>query len=180
MSKKTDFFKIMSYFVYAIVIVFAFLAISAKFSLGGIRLLVVQSGSMEPTIKTGSLVITKAKDAYQIGDIITFRSSQNSQETTTHRIVDEKYQISGKVFITQGDANDSPDSGQLTSERILGKTITDIPYFGYLVSFTRTLPGLIILIIIPATIIIYDEILKIKKEIILKRKEKEAKNEKPA
>jgi len=178
MKKKINYWKILTYFVYAIVIVFAFLAISAKLSIGGVKLLVVKSGSMEPTIKTGSLVIDKSKDNYQIGDVVTYKGRENSQETTTHRIVDLEYQGNIILYTTQGDANGSPDSEKVTQDRIMGKVMIAVPYFGYVVAFTRTLPGLIILIVIPATIIIYDEVNNIKKEIVLRRKRREEDNEK--
>lgn len=175
--KTKNYWKILTHIIYAIVIIFAFLAISAKFSLFGIRMLVVKSGSMEPVIKTGSLVITKTQDGYKIGEITTFKNRENPAETTTHRIVGEEMQNNIKLFTTQGDANGSPDSEKVTQDRILGKVIFDIPFFGYVVAFSRTWPGVIILIIIPATIIIYDEANNIKKEIILRRKKGRKKEE---
>ena len=170
MKKKTNYWKILTYIIYAIVIIFAFLAISAKFSFFGIRMLVVKSGSMEPTIKTGSLVIDKIESNYKIGDIVTFKNRDKEMETTTHRITNEEVQGNIKLFTTKGDANDSLDSAKLLPDQILGKVIFKIPYLGYIVAFSRTWPGVIILIIIPATIIIYDEANNIKKEIILRRK----------
>lgn len=170
--EKTNYWKILTYIVYAIVLIFAFLAITAKFSFFGIQLLVVKSGSMEPTIKTGSIVIDKSNEDYQIGEIITFKDREKPTETTTHRIVDKEIQGNIELFTTQGDANGTPDSEKVIQDRILGKVIFKIPYMGYVVAFTRTLPGLIILIVIPATIIIYDEIGNIKKEIILRKNKK--------
>lgn len=48
------------------------------------------SGSMEPTIPTGSLIISKPVAQYQVGDIVTFKSpnAKNSLDRTTHRIYD--------------------------------------------------------------------------------------------
>lgn len=169
-KKKTNYWNILTYIIYAIVIIFAILAISAKFSIGGIKLLVVKSGSMEPTIKTGSLVIDKTESIYKIDDIVTFKNRDKPLETTTHRIVGEEIISNIKVFKTQGDANGTPDSAKLLPDQIVGKVIFKIPFLGYIVAFARTWPGVIILIIIPATIIIYDEINNIKKEIILRKK----------
>lgn len=166
MENKINYWKIISYIIYAIVIIFAFLAISAKFSIGGFKLLVVKSGSMEPTIKTGSLVIDKTESVYQIDDIVTFKNPNNLTETITHRI----YDISGNTYITKGDANNASDKDKITESQIIGEVIFAIPYLGYIVAFSRTLPGLIILIIIPATIIIYDEMNTIKEEIKNRKK----------
>jgi len=169
-KKKFNYWKIINYVIYAIVIIFAFLAISAKFSFFGIQLLVVKSGSMEPTIKTGSMVIDKSKEDYQIEDIVTFKDREKPSETTTHRIINKETQGNIELFTTQGDANGSPDSIKVNRNQIIGKVIFKIPYFGYVVAFARTWPGVIILIIIPATIIIYDEINNIKKELALRKK----------
>lgn len=169
-TKSNKTWNILTYIIYAIVIIFAFLAISAKFSIGGIKLLVVKSGSMEPTIKTGSLVIDKTESNYKIDDIVTFKNRDKPTETTTHRIIGEEVISNIKIFQTKGDANETPDSAKLLPDQIMGKVIFKLPLLGYVVAFSRTWPGVIILIIIPATIIIYDEINNIKKEIILRRK----------
>ena len=175
--------KILEYIVYIIVVIFALLAISSKFSIGGFELLVVKSGSMEPAIKTGSIVIDKNFDSYNIGDIITFRNKEKPKETTTHRIAGIKYLVGTKSFVTKGDANDSTDSEQASESQIVGRVLLAIPYFGYVADFARSLPGLIIIILIPATIIVYEEMKKIHKEtkqIIHKRRKRkeEAKNKK--
>ena len=47
---------------------------------------------------------------------------------------------------------------------IIGKKIAAVPYLGFPISYAKTTPGLILLVIIPAVIIIYDEMQKIKKE----------------
>lgn len=122
---------------------------------------------MAPTIKTGSLVIVKANPVYMINQVVTFRDPVNPEKTTTHRIVGEK---KNGNFITQGDANNAPDRESVAKERVVGKVIFTIPYLGYVLVFTRTLPGLILLVIIPVTIIIYDEINNIKKEWALRKK----------
>jgi len=170
--KKINYWNILTYIVYAIVIIFAFFAISSKYSIFGIKMLVVKSGSMEPTIKTGSLVIDKSFSDYQINEIVTFQNSKKLTETTTHRITNKEDKDGNILFTTKGDANNADDADKLTPDRIVGKVVFKIAYLGYTVAFSRTTPGLIILIIIPATIIIYDEINKIKNEIILKRKER--------
>lgn len=163
-KQKFNYWQITTYILYVIVIIFALLAISAKFSLFGVKMLVDKSGSMAPAIKTGSLVIDKTFNHYSVGDIVTFPDSNNPGETITHRLVNQEVKGNILVFTTQGDANGVPDSTKITEGDILGKVVFNIPYLGYAVAFTRTVPGLIILIVIPATIIIYDEVNKIKEE----------------
>jgi len=170
--RKLNTWKIVTFIIYIIVIVFAISALMSKFSIAGIKLFTVQSGSMEPAIKVGSLVVVKSQNEYQVNDIITFKDREDSQKTTTHRIV-EKEDTGIIRCTTQGDANDAADSNAVLPPQIVGKVIFKIPYFGYPVAFARTWPGVIILIIIPATIIIYDEVGNIRKEW---RKRKKSKN----
>ena len=77
-----------------------------------------------------------------------------------------KEEVQGKIaFQTKGDANQSADSEKFTKDGIIGKEIFKLPYIGYPVGYAKTTPGLILLIIVPAVIIIYDEMNKIKEEI---------------
>ncbi len=156
-------------------------AISALNIPGGIKLYAVQSGSMAPTIPAGSLVVSKLADNYHVGDAITFKAEKdrlikNPKFTTTHRIYDIKETALGQIeYVTKGDANDAPDSQAVAEELVLGKTIFSIPLLGYPISFAKTREGLIILIVIPATMIIYSEILNVKNEakrLIQKRKKR--------
>lgn len=146
---------------------------------GNYKIFTVQSGSMEPKIKTGSLIFTKSNDSYRVGDVIT-RRTLDANSTITHRIIEEKKQekTGQSVFVTKGDANDSEDSEIVSPESIVGKVIFTVPYLGYPVGYARTQQGFILLIIIPAVIIIYEEILKIKNEIKRKiRAKKSAKKD---
>lgn len=160
--------KIFKYAVNTILILLVLLGVFVVFSFipfpGNYKVFTVQSGSMEPTIKTGSLIFVKPMADYSVGDIIT-RRTIDPKVTITHRIV-SKEEIQGKIaFETKGDANDAPDGEKFTKDGIIGKEIFKIPWFGYPVGYAKTTPGLILLIVIPAVIIIYDEMNKIKDEI---------------
>ena len=143
-------------------LVLAALILVPGLTVGNYKLLVVLSGSMEPTIKTGSIVVVKPQSSYQTGDVITFSEKNNPKITTTHRV----FGINDGGFITKGDANNSTDSARVATGQIIGKTIFSVPYLGYPVSFAKTQQGLLLLVIIPAIIIIYSEILTIKNEIL--------------
>lgn len=126
---------------------------------GNYHVFLVQSGSMSPALKTGDVVIIKPVSLYKVNDIITFNSQQNF--TVTHRIA----QVNNDSFITKGDANPVADQNTVYTSDILGKVFFTIPKIGYFIMFVKSLPGLIILIIIPSTLIIYQEFLEIKKNL---------------
>ncbi|OGD68886.1 signal peptidase I [Candidatus Campbellbacteria bacterium RIFCSPLOWO2_01_FULL_34_15] len=132
---------------------------------GNYELRVVQSGSMEPAIKTGSVAVIKPSDDYQVGDVITFGDVYKSETPITHRIVDIKVIEGDYYYITKGDANDDNDPKDVPKEDVIGKVLFSLPYAGYVVQEARKPFGFAILIIIPGVIIVYDESKKIWKEI---------------
>lgn len=144
---------------------------------GSLKFLTVLSGSMEPAIKTGSIVAVKPADSYKIGDIVTFGEINRTKTPVTHRIAEMKVENGQPVYITQGDANNGPDVRTITKKDIVGKVIFDIPYVGYAINAAKKPYGFLLLIIIPAVLVIFDEIKKIKKE-IKKVKNDKAKNAK--
>src|SRR3989344_4777343 len=120
------------------------------------RAYIVQSGSMAPALPVGSVVITKSEQAYGKGDIVTFSHDRKTQ--TTHRINAVEFEGSEPVFTTKGDANEEPDGAKIKSGQILGKSLFVIPFVGYLADFVRTPKGFVIFVVIPASIIVYEEL----------------------
>ncbi len=174
---------------YSVVLVFLVIVASlvalTNFDLSwGVKVFNVQSGSMEPKLPTGSIVFTLPAASYNGGDIITFKSDKDRKVkrpkyTTTHRVV-RPVKVKGETYyVTKGDANAVPDSEKVKKDLVLGKVVFSIPLIGYPVNFAKTLPGLIFLIVIPATLIIYSELISIKNEAFRLVKEKvRKKNEK--
>ena len=162
--------KIIYYIVIAFIVLIAILLIVSAFPIpGNYKVLVVQSGSMVPAIKMGSIVLVKPASDYKIGDIITFGPYSKTKVPTTHRIYDMKVQGGEPIYITKGDANNAPDTREIAKTDILGKVLFSVPYLGYAVDFAKKPIGFALLIIVPAVIIIYDEIRKIFGEIKKKR-----------
>ncbi len=129
------------------------------------RIFIVKSGSMAPTIKTGSLIIVKHQNEYHKGEIITFGKISKNSTPTTHRIVEIKKYPNKITYITKGDANKTADWREVTKNEVIGKVILTIPYLGFLLAAVKKPLGFLFIIIIPALIIIYDEIKNIKQEI---------------
>lgn len=178
-------YRIGGWIVVAVLVIIALVtAISALEIPNGIRLYTVRSGSMAPAIPAGSIVMVKPSPEYHKGNVITFKSAserylEKPTKTMTHRIYEVLEEEGRTAYLTKGDFNPSPDSELVTRELVLGKVIFSVPLLGYPVAFARTVPGLIILIVIPATILIYSEILNIKKEVVRIRQERKKKAKKP-
>lgn len=168
MGKIKKISKIIYGFVIAILVVIVVAVLVSYTNISnGFKLYTVQSGSMEPVIHVGSVIVSKPQKEYLKGDIITFYlAGSNSKDTATHRIYDIKTNNEKSVYITKGDTNNSPDADAIEQSSIIGKLVLSIPLIGYPVAYARTQTGLIVLIIIPSTLIIYSELLNIKKEIV--------------
>jgi signal peptidase I len=151
--------------ILGLVILFALIIIISSLSLGGNKMYVVKSGSMEPKIHVGSVVFDKPQKEYGVGDVITFKIL-GTKDTVTHRIVEVVPDAKNEIFYrVKGDANQTADPSLVAKANVVGKQNFSVPLLGYLVGFIKTLPGLIVLIIIPAVIIIYDEIANINTEV---------------
>ena len=118
----------------------------------------VFSGSMEPELKVGAVVITRPVDAEEIkvGDILTFYSPL-SEQLTSHRVIAVE-QGSSLHFSTKGDANKDADPFTLPPENVVGKVCFHIPYFGYVAQFVKTPLGLLLTLCLPGLIIIVMEL----------------------
>ena len=145
---------------YTIVVVsvlsIAFLFVGTKIDILGYQVKIVQSGSMEPAIKTGGIVVIAPSNTYGVGDVVTYGKDTQSQIPVTHRIVEKAGEGRSVVYRTKGDANQDIDPRAVTQGSIIGKVALSIPYIGYVIQYARTPVGFIILVGIPALIIILD------------------------
>jgi signal peptidase len=94
----------------------------------------VRSGSMEPAIRTGALVVLAEVDAEEIdiGDIITFDRPDGAGGRVTHRVIDVISDGGGRAFLTKGDANDVPDPWRVPVAGTQLRHVFDVPILGYL------------------------------------------------
>jgi signal peptidase len=117
---------------------------------------VVQSGSMEPSIMTGDIIVIAPQSEYRQNEAITFRGAQD--RVITHRIKEVIGSKTDPSFITKGDANQETDVEVVPLDRVLGKVTMNLPKLGYFVTFGKSLYGIILLIVIPAAIVVVDEL----------------------
>ncbi|WRS27714.1 signal peptidase I [Oscillospiraceae bacterium MB08-C2-2] len=109
----------------------------------------VLTGSMEPALPVGSLIVVRPveKENIAVGDIITFYAS-GGNEVVTHRALE----VTADSIITQGDANNTPDPSPVNYNHIKGKLFVAIPLLGYL-SLLISRVGVIPIIIIVLSVV---------------------------
>ena len=98
----------------------------------------VLSGSMEPTIPTGSLIIVKPVEPETVeeGDVIAFSSNGS---VVTHRVVG--IDSSRGEFITKGDANEVADIYPTPFLALIGKVVFYITWVGVAAAYISTMQG---------------------------------------
>lgn len=166
-------FKILYRTFYIVIIAIIALLLFALFPIkGNYQIKIVESGSMEPAIRTGSIVVIKPSDSYAVGEIVTFGKDTKTDIPTTHRIVATRAQEGVIMFTTKGDANNSNDQGEIPQSDIHGRVLFSVPFFGYIIDLARKPWGFAILVILPALVVIYDEAMKILKEMKRLKKKK--------
>lgn len=136
------------------------------------RFLTVSSGSMEPAIPVGSLLITKTRSVYSIGQVITYADT-NESLLISHRITDVYLDDQGLFFLTKGDANDAVDSNKIRNSAIIGAQDHVIPYAGYIVAYLQTSIGFILFVVVPGGFLISSELIALFNEFRKLRSSKE-------
>lgn len=112
----------------------------------GIKTYIIVSGSMQPNINIGDIVVVKntKQEALKKGDIISFRDNQS---IITHRI-NEVLQLDGITkYRTKGDKNNICDSELVKYENIEGKVIVTLPKVGKLILLLQKKEVIILLFI---------------------------------
>ncbi len=101
-------------------------------SVFGLKSLTVISGSMEPTLETGSVVIDEVISPLDArpGDIVTFQDPLRPRQLT-HRL--QKMRVEGDTayMVTLGDANDAPERWTVETNGQIGRVVAHLPKLGY-------------------------------------------------
>jgi len=122
-----DFFKVLGYTLSAVLITFSVLSAS-----GFVKARIVLTGSMEPAISAGDIVILAPTPRAEpkVGDVVAYTGRRFSGEavgTFTHRIIGGDTQ---NGFLVKGDANPAPDVQKPTKNDISGVVFFVIPLIG--------------------------------------------------
>lgn len=111
----------------------------------GTARVIVISGSMQPAINVGDMLIISERKEYHVDDIVTFRMGNS---LVTHRIIE----IDDTHVVTQGDENNVADAPSPLSS-IEGKVILRIPKVGTFILFLKTPFGILLLVLLAVVII---------------------------
>jgi signal peptidase I len=164
--------KVAVYTGYAVIFLFICIAVFIYMAPHlGWRVDAVNSGSMEPELKVGSVVIIKPEDPENIviGDIITFRIASIDNTLATHRVIDIKHGTS-LYFQTKGDANLKADPFIVSGNDLIGKLLFNIKGLGPFIDFLKTIYGFLLTVILPGAVLLVIYALNVWREINQKNK----------
>jgi signal peptidase len=136
----------------AVILLVAVVALTLIAPYFGWRVDTVRSGSMDPELKVGSVVITRPVQAEEIsvGDVITFRSP-TSGEITSHRVSAIE---DGPSFRTEAVSTEDADPFVTPAQGVVGRICFELPFAGYVVQRLVTPVGILLLFIFGFSIVV--------------------------
>ncbi len=117
--------------------------------------LTVMSGSMEPTIGVGDVIVAQQispMDA-RVGDIVTFRDPMEHDRLITHRVREIHVMQNKVLFVTKGDANTGMEHWAVPDDGTIGRVAFHVPRLGYFMVWIHSMAGLLLLIVMPTLVL---------------------------
>ena len=111
----------------------------------GVGTSVVLTGSMEPALSVNDLVVIRAADAYEVGDVVVYQSGSS---LVIHRIV----RVEDEYVVTKGDANNTEDD-PVSLSAVKGRMAFAVPYLGLPVRLLQSPLGTILVIVLIAALV---------------------------
>jgi signal peptidase len=131
-----------------------FLSVSVPYLFGD-RSLTVLSGSMEPQLHVGDVVVVEQVPPLdvRVGDIVTFRDPEDPERLITHRIREIDVQGTSVEFVTKGDANTTVENWKITTDGTIGRVRYHVWRLGYLMFWIRSPLGRLGMVVLPALLL---------------------------
>lgn len=119
--------------------------------------LTVYTGSMEPGIPAGAIVLIEPVDpaTLQPGDVITYQVAPDVDEYITHRIVRAQPETDPPSFVTKGDNNPGEDIDPVVVGAVRGKVWFDVPYVGTASEFVTGTRGIAVLAVVAGVVLLF-------------------------
>jgi signal peptidase len=132
-------------------------------------LLAVASGSMEPALNVGDLIVVQGGLAvddivanYVTGDVIVFYRPNGATDLIVHRAVEVDVDLDNVTFLkTKGDHNPSTDYWKVYESDVVGKVVGVVPYLGNIPLLVHKPEGMMIIVILIVGLILMEFIIPI-------------------
>jgi signal peptidase len=119
--------------------------------MAGAEVFTIRSGSMEPAIGTGALVVVTEGADPGVGDVVAYRLPNGA--VVTHRVSRVVDGEAGRFLETRGDANSDPDPSLVPQEAVVGEVSLALPLLGFLLALLGMPIGIVTLISVAGTLL---------------------------
>ena len=115
------------------VVAVGLLAVVVPRLVGGVPLTIL-TGSMEPGLPPGTLVVVRPVDPadIRVGDVVTYQIRPGVPGVISHRVVGITVGAAGRTFTLKGDANSEPDRAAVVEGQVMGEVWYSVPWLGWL------------------------------------------------
>lgn len=122
-------------------------------SVFGYQIFRVSSGSMEPELMIGDVIVVKEADVQDIqkGDIVTYKGEEGEfrDKFITHKMIEDPQLVDGEyVFHTQGIYEGAVPDPEWNEDQLLGEYVCTVPYIDAVYNFFLEPYGLITFVLI--------------------------------
>lgn len=119
--------------VLIVVVAVGLLAVVVPRLVGGVPLTIL-TGSMEPGLPPGTLVVVRPIDPadVRVGDVVTYQIRSGVPGVISHRVVGIMVGAEGRTFTLKGDANAEPDRDAVVEGQVMGEAWYSVPWLGRL------------------------------------------------
>ena len=116
------------------------LAVTVLAQVSGFQPLVVRSGSMEPTVRTGSMVLVRSVPLEEIavGDVVSVVRADGTR--VMHRVLTVSLAGGAATVTLKGDANEDPDPAPVVT-RSADELVWTVPAVGRAAAFLASAKG---------------------------------------
>ena len=129
----------------------------------GMHPFTVLSGSMEPTIHTGDIVVVRSVSPLdaRVGDVVMFRSPEQPAKLITHRMISMRVRGETVYVVTRGDANTGVERWSVPTTGTIGRAEYRIPKLGYATNRLGSRVGRLAFLVVPACLLALVELCRI-------------------
>lgn len=161
--------------IFVICIIFIQRVSNNKVTLGGISMYTVVSESMKPKYEIYDMIIAKKVDSstIKVGDDVVYKGEKSTlkDKIVTHQVIKKDYKNGKYIFQTKGINNDIADP-EIEDRQILAVVVSKSNILSMISHIVNNSYGFYFIIFVPFVVLLFFEILDIKKEKMALKEEK--------
>lgn len=161
--------------IFVICIIFIQRVSNNKVTLGGLSMYTIVSESMKPKYEIYDMIIAKKVDSstIKVGDDVVYMGEKSTlkDKIVTHQVIKKDYKNGKYIFQTKGINNDIADP-EIEDRQILAVVVSKSNILSMISHIVNNSYGFYFIIFVPFVVLLFFEIIDIKKEKMALKEEK--------